>query len=122
MGEIGEWERGGGAEVKCCKARWILGATLAVVSGAANSGRAGQEVRFTEAFEDDRLTARGWYDGERHSIVPAGPGGSGKCLEHRWNAGGTVPANGSGVRRVLRLRLSVAHREAIRFKASMSGA
>ncbi|MCC7491276.1 MAG: hypothetical protein IT204_02965 [Fimbriimonadaceae bacterium] len=60
------------------------------------------DVLFEEHFDDARLVDRGWYDGERFEIVGDRPVAGAGCLEYRWNAGGTVPANSQGARHLHR--------------------
>ncbi len=59
-----------------------------------------QEAIFSEAFEDDRLGARGWYDGAKARIAAEGARAGAGCIEYRWPAGATVPDTSSGFRRL----------------------
>lgn len=64
---------------------------------------------FREAFDDDQLLARGWYDGNRFRIsrdnlrpeadadAPGTPAGA---IEYHWPAKATVPDSSSGLRRL----------------------
>lgn len=57
-------------------------------------------VLFSESFEDPQLLKRGWYDGERFVISDNRPYAGAGCLDFTWKAGGTTPANSSGMRRL----------------------
>jgi hypothetical protein len=54
----------------------------------------------SEGFDDPRLPARGWYDGEKFALDDKAPYAGRGCIEYRWNAGTTNPASSSGVRRL----------------------
>ena len=54
---------------------------------------------FSEAFEDDALAARGWYDGAKVKIAAGAQSGKG-CIEYHWAPGGTTPDTSSGMRRL----------------------
>jgi hypothetical protein len=57
-------------------------------------------ILFSETFEDARLTARGWYDGDRFTISRERPHSGSGSIEYAWTAGGVTPSNSSGVRRL----------------------
>ncbi|MBI3464979.1 MAG: hypothetical protein HY000_18275 [Planctomycetes bacterium] len=57
------------------------------------------EVLFREAFDDDRLEQRGWYDIQRVKISDGAYAGSG-CIEYHWTAGTSAPDSSSGMRRL----------------------
>ena len=71
--------------------RWIVLAALAL-------GRP-DDLRFTEAFEDDKLADRGFYDGGKFKISGAAFAGKG-CIEYHWAAGGSTPDSSTGMRRL----------------------
>src|SRR3954469_2117340 len=78
----------------------------AVVVLAANVGLSGAEpdrakprLLFRESFDDDRLTARGWYDGQTFAIARGGPAAGDGCIEYRWKAGTSTPESSSALRR-----------------------
>lgn len=77
---------------------WLLWCFGGLLAGAAEPGEQG--VLFAESFDDPRLLDRGWYDGERFLISDARPHFREGCLEYGWEAGGTVPATSSGIRRL----------------------
>jgi hypothetical protein len=53
---------------------------------------------FTESFQDNNLSARGWYDNTNHGTIVSG-GQSGNCLQWAWTSGQTTPANGGSIRK-----------------------
>jgi predicted amidohydrolase len=55
---------------------------------------------FREAFDDDRLSARGWYDGQTLAIAREGTRGGGGCIQYQWKPGKTTPERSSGLRRL----------------------
>lgn len=55
---------------------------------------------FVEGFDDARLLARGWYDGQKFNIARTGQHRGDGCLTYHWKTGGTTPDNSSGVRRL----------------------
>ncbi len=58
------------------------------------------EVLFHEAFDDDQLLARRWYDGDRFKISADNPHSGDGCLECRWKSRATGPYTTSPVRRI----------------------
>jgi hypothetical protein len=60
------------------------------------------EVLFSETFDDDKLLARGWYDGNRFSIVPRDPAEGKACLEYHWAQRSSVSEGTSTFRRLFR--------------------
>jgi hypothetical protein len=88
-------------------------ACVAVV--AASIGRADEPgVRFHEAFDNAALLERGWYDGERFVIAAERPLKGSGCIEYRWTAGSTTPAESHGVRRLFEPSNTVYLRFALR--------
>lgn len=79
-------------------------AVLVLASGAFGRATFSQELpppaEFTEGFDDDRLTQRGWYDGEKFRISAQAPYAGPGCLEYHWAKGGTTPDSSSGIRRL----------------------
>lgn len=67
---------------------------------AAEPDRQALGLLFRESFDDPRLLERGWYDGNSFLISDQQPYAGKGCLEYRWEAGGTRPANSSGIRRL----------------------
>jgi len=53
---------------------------------------------FSESFDDPRLLQRDWYDGDKFTISEKQPYAGKGCIEYRWNANTTTPANSSGIR------------------------
>lgn len=53
-------------------------------------------ILFRESFDDDRLEARGWYDGTGERIV--GNGAAGKCIEYEWTKRGGETTGSSTMR------------------------
>ncbi|QDT56430.1 hypothetical protein Pan44_44840 [Caulifigura coniformis] len=78
-------------------------AGLAVVSRAAEPEAAFDPphaaVQFREAFEDDALVKRAWYDGTKFRIAGNAASGDG-CLEYEWVDGRTTVQGSSPVRRL----------------------
>jgi hypothetical protein len=72
-----------------------------------------QSALFSESFEDSRLLERGWYDGSKFAVSDARPF-AGSSLEYAWKAGGTTPANSSGIRHLFEPTDTVALRCYIR--------
>jgi hypothetical protein len=56
-----------------------------------------QDALFSEAFEDDQLPGRGWYDGSKVKIAGAAHDGRG-CIEFHWPASATTPDTSAGMR------------------------
>jgi hypothetical protein len=54
---------------------------------------------FHEAFDDDRLPARGWYDGQTF-VISRGGGHAGGCIRYRWKPDTTTPERSSTLRRM----------------------
>jgi len=81
-----------------------VAAALAVAVSCAASARAEEPdeapIFFREAFDDDGLLERGFYDGERFAISADRAFEGAGSLEYRWRAGATNPHNSSGVRRL----------------------
>jgi hypothetical protein len=79
-----------------------VGLIAAFLSPAAAPKREAvpSNVFFSESFEDARLPQRGWYDGSRFTIASKEPYAGRGAVEYRWEAGSTVPASSSGIRRL----------------------
>jgi hypothetical protein len=75
-------------------AGWIFG-LLSLPAAAAEP-----TMLFTEHFDDARLTARGWYDGDRFPISNARPHTGKGCVEFAWKAGTSIPVGSSAMRRL----------------------
>ena len=54
---------------------------------------------FHEAFDDDHLPDRGWYDG-RTLAISRDQARDGGCVEYRWKSGMTTPDRSSAIRRL----------------------
>ena len=67
------------------------------------------QTLFSEDFENDQLSKRGWYDGDRFKIVEG-------ALEYHWKEGGTTPDSSSGIRRLFEPSETVY----LRFKIKLS--
>ena len=86
----------------------MLAAVLAAIAhggiGMRQSAQAAEPsgepaaVLFREGFDDAQLLKRNWYDGDRFTISDSEPYAGAGCLEYAWKAGGTTPANSSGIR------------------------
>ncbi|MCA9015429.1 MAG: hypothetical protein KDA77_08885 [Planctomycetaceae bacterium] len=57
-------------------------------------------VLFSESFDDGRLVERRWYDGDKFAVSDKQPFSGKGCIEYRWLAGATKPADSSGIRRL----------------------
>lgn len=55
---------------------------------------------FSESFDDDRLTQRDWYDGDKFRISGKEPRAGKGCIEYHWAKDGTTPDSSSGIRRL----------------------
>lgn len=55
--------------------------------------------RFVESFENDRLTQRGWYDGDRFTLDRDAAVG-GRCLRFSFEKGKLIPSDSTGARRL----------------------
>jgi len=58
------------------------------------------ETLFAEGFDDGGLLQRGWYDGGRFKVTPAGPFSGKGCIEYHWQRGGTQPDTSQVLRRI----------------------
>jgi predicted amidohydrolase len=83
----------------------ILAALVVAVVFGTTGARAADEadtyagrLLFHESFDDGRLQARGWYDGDRSTISKIGAR-TGGCIEYDWKAATTTPDGSSGLRR-----------------------
>jgi hypothetical protein len=56
-------------------------------------------VLFAEGFDDEKLSGRGWYDGQRVKIGKDPHAGSG-CIEYHWERGASQPSTSSTLRRL----------------------
>jgi len=54
-------------------------------------------VLFSESFENNSYSSRGWYDNTNHGTIVSG-GQSGNCLQWAWSQGATTPTNGASMR------------------------
>ncbi len=75
---------------------WLSVLPLLGVAMGVSALRAA-EPYFSESFDDPRLTARGWYDGERF-VLGQNPFAGAGCLEFHWRAGDTKPQYSQGAR------------------------
>jgi predicted amidohydrolase len=71
-----------------------MGPLLAQPSGGADG------VLFREAFDDDGLLQRGWYDGEKFDIARQGAHMGDGCIAYHWKPGTTNPDSSSALRRL----------------------
>lgn len=55
-------------------------------SSALNAEDKSAGLRFSESFDDARLTERGWYDGDRITIAPERARAGAGCGAFRWKA------------------------------------
>ena len=88
-------------------------AMLSSVHSSAIAARPDEKpaaLLFSESFDDSRLLQRGWYDGDKFMISQAQPYAGPGCIEFTWQAGGTIPFNSPGVRRLFTSTETVALR------------
>jgi len=71
----------------------LLGADIAVRENIS-------WVFFSESFDDDNLTGRGWYDGNKFKISEKDTYAGKGCIEYRWEKNGTRPLISAGIRRL----------------------
>src|SRR5262249_5990784 len=69
---------------------------------------------FHESFDDDQLTARGWYDGDRFAIARDGASAGAGSIEFHWKATSTTPERSSAMRRLFEPTDTISLRFAIK--------
>lgn len=80
---------------------WIWFSLVMLLFGGSATGQdAGRAPLFAEAFDDDQLLKRNWYDGTRFTIAQDRPKSGAGCIEYAWQARGTTPSSSSGLRRI----------------------
>ena len=71
--------------------------SAALTSSGSNPPPAGGSLLFSESFENNSYSSRGWYDNTNHGTIVSG-GQSGNCLQWSWASGATTPTNGASMR------------------------
>lgn len=72
--------------------------TSANACSASKSGTSSPAL-FTENFDNNSFSSRGWYDNYNHGIITNVGCQAGSCLEWSWAAGATNPTNGGTMRK-----------------------
>jgi predicted amidohydrolase len=84
-------------------AMWAVMATALIGTStgtaAARPIDEADSVLFHEGFDDDRLPARGWYDGRTFAIDRTSAHLGNGCIAYHWKPGTTTPERSSALRR-----------------------
>lgn len=71
--------------------------TSATACSASVAASTAGSTLFSEGFENNSYSSRGWYDNTNHGTIVSG-GQSGNCLQWAWGSGATTPTNGGSMR------------------------
>lgn len=82
--------------VSLCTNGWWTEKHLSAVEPADKT----PALLFHESFDDSQLLKRDWYDGDRFSVSKTHAYAGDGCIDYKWQANTTTPANSSGIRRL----------------------